>query len=210
MLISLIPTVSGGVVLFLMAYRIPPVIFVPVAAAIVLVLQSYLYAMYKYFKERKLRKLTVLAVVLALIFIVPYSAYAIITPNWSFSVSTDKTVYGLGENVTITATLTNNGLITHSFSTDTYPVYVAFYVEPLLLSPVWGHSVSLSQAELSLAPGRSIKLSVVWNQTTIVLVGEEHKQLPANPGNYLVLVEVLNNSHDVVFFEYSVLITIEQ
>jgi hypothetical protein len=213
-LISLIPTVSGVAVLLLMVYRIPPVIFFPVAAAAILILQSYVYAMHKYFKERKLWKLTTLAVVLALIFIAPYSVYAIVTPSWSFSVSTNKTVYRLGENVTITATLTNNGLITHSFSTEKYPLYVTFDVQSLLHgieSSVWGSSVPLNQSELSLGPGRSIELTVVWNQTTIQLVGHVLKPAsPASSGDYLVLVEVRSNSYDVVFFQDSVRITIEQ
>jgi hypothetical protein len=40
---------------------------------------------------------------------------AIVTPSWSFSVTTDKPAYRLGENVTIIAVLKNTGFITHSF-----------------------------------------------------------------------------------------------
>jgi hypothetical protein len=171
--------------------------------------------MHKYFKERKLWKLTALAVGLALIFIVPYSAYAIITPSWSFRFSTDKTVYRLGENVTITATLTNNGLITHSFSSGPYPLHVLFYVLPQQSEDpndyVWWSSISLNQSELSLRPGQAIKLSVVWNQTAIELVEDVQKQAgPVSPGDYEVAVEVRSNSYDVVLLQQWVLITIEQ
>jgi len=86
-------------------------------------------------------------IILASSFIVVISAaifatWVIISPNWSFEVTTDKSVYNLGENVQITVTLKNRGYIPHSFiSSINTPVVVSVeYVSesnPTLKYQVW-------------------------------------------------------------------------
>jgi hypothetical protein len=58
--------------------------------------------------ERKLKKLTALIFIVFLAFASPISVILAAVPNWSLTVTTDKIMYRLGENVKITATLTNN------------------------------------------------------------------------------------------------------
>jgi hypothetical protein len=60
------------------------------------------------YQERKLKKLTALCFIAFLAFASPISVILGAVPNWSLTVTTDKSMYRLGENVTITATLTNN------------------------------------------------------------------------------------------------------
>jgi len=60
------------------------------------------------YQERKFKKLIALFFIVFLAFASPISAVLAAVPNWNFTVTTDKVIYRLGENVTITATLTNN------------------------------------------------------------------------------------------------------
>lgn len=67
----------------------------------------------------KLSKKKVLLLTLGVMIIsttVTHSVWTIVTPRWSFIVSTDKSNYRLGEPVRITASLKNMGFITHSFT----------------------------------------------------------------------------------------------
>jgi len=58
--------------------------------------------------ERKFKKLIVLFLIVFLAFASPITVILAAVPNWSLTVTTDKSIYRLGENVTITATLTND------------------------------------------------------------------------------------------------------
>ncbi len=81
------------------------------------------------------RKIILLAlIVIAIGLTVPYSVWAIITPiytpNWAFSVITDKPTCELGEPVQIRVTLENIGFIYHSFtSSSSHPVVVVIYTQ---------------------------------------------------------------------------------
>ncbi|MDH5495696.1 MAG: hypothetical protein OEY24_08365 [Candidatus Bathyarchaeota archaeon] len=79
--------------------------------------------------------------------------------------STDKTVYKLGENVTITATLTNNGYITHSF-TSIHKNPIEIYVTIPYWGSIWYSDSNAGKTEFSIGPRESIQRTVVWNQTT--------------------------------------------
>jgi hypothetical protein len=193
----------------MITYRISPVLFIPGATAGVLAIYTYIYIMYKAFKERKLKKLTVLATVLASIFIVPYTAYAITTPRWSFTVSTDKTVYKLGENVTITATLTNNGYITHSF-TSSYkdPILIGFNYEKHWFGVVFISNMQRNKTEFSIAPGQSIQRTMVWNQT--ILKWPTRKLVPLTTlGDYYIRAEIVDADGHTLFGSWTN-ITIEE
>ena len=165
--------------------------------------------MYNAFKERKMKKLTVLATVLTLIFIIPYTAYAVTMPRWSFTVSTDKAFYKLGENVTITATLTNDGYITHSF-TSSYkdPILIRFsYVNNV----DWYSDIQRGKTEFSIAPGQSIQRTVVWNQTTWEYLQWTQKLIPITTlGDYYIGAEILDADGLSTLFISWVKITIEE
>ena len=60
------------------------------------------------YQERKFKKLVALCFIVFLAFASPITVILAAVPNWSLTVTTDKSIYRLGENVTITATLTNN------------------------------------------------------------------------------------------------------
>lgn len=62
----------------------------------------------KSYQERKFKKLIALLIIVFLAFASPISVILAAVPNWSLTVATDKIMYRLGENVTVTATLTNN------------------------------------------------------------------------------------------------------
>ena len=81
LLIAASSSAIAGLIVFLLGkFKIPPILFFLGIYAVVLIFQ-YFYAMYRSFKERKMKKLTVLAAILALFFILPYTAYAVRTPH---------------------------------------------------------------------------------------------------------------------------------
>jgi hypothetical protein len=54
---------------------------------------------------RPTNKIILASLSMAAVLITLYVANAIMTPSWSFEITTDKPVYNLGENVQITVTL---------------------------------------------------------------------------------------------------------
>lgn len=200
-LLSLIPTVSGVIVIFLGIYRLNPLVFIFVGTVAAVGIQSYFYAMYKYFKQKKLKRLTILAVCLALIFITPYTAYAIITPNWSFTVSTDKSIYKLGENITITATLTNHGYITHSITTSETSTWIRFCARKASWD-LWWSLTQLNETEFSLASKQTIKKTVIWSQT-VWKNSWTNKMVPLNEtGDYYVCAEIVEYPDTTLFKDW--------
>lgn len=102
--------------------------------------------------------------------------WTITTPRWSFSVSTDRSVYELGEPVTITASLINMGFLTHSFkSASDKPVIVrveyleGYYGYEVWYSPlgydIWGDPLDRSVTEFSVGPNETLERNFSWNQT---------------------------------------------
>lgn len=94
------------------------------------------------------------------------SFWIIVTPSWSFSVTTDKSIYRLGEDVKITVSLRNTGFITHSFESGVpEPAIVSVY---LVTSQVWysAYHEGVSQV-FSLEPNGLLERNIVWNQTNI-------------------------------------------
>jgi hypothetical protein len=94
------------------------------------------------------------------------SVWTIVAPRWSFSVSTEKLVYRLGEDVQITASLENLGFISHSFASATNdPVVVS--IETPGGGQVWYSPYHLSETEFTLAPYQTLIRTFTWNQTNI-------------------------------------------
>jgi hypothetical protein len=119
---------------------------------------------------------------------VTHSVWTIVTPRWSFSVTTDKNTYKLGEEVKITVSLKNLGFITHSFKSRAIePAYIFIEYQygenPTHRYPVWGTPVHESLTEFSIKPNQSLERNFVWNQTKSINIefGEE-----IEPGGYYI------------------------
>ena len=112
---------------------------------------------------------------------VTHSVWTIVTPRWSFSVSTDKPTYRLGENVQITVSLENIGFITHSFKSSlSDPVVVS--IETYGLGPqVWYSPYHFNRTEFTIPSHESLERTFIWNQTNIHFPEEENE-----PDTYVV------------------------
>lgn len=118
--------------------------------------------------------------------IVTHSVWTIITPRWSFSVTTDESTYRLGDDVNITVCLKNLGFITHSFESRVNdPVVVGVkhqYTEnPTITSQVWYSSYHINITPFSIRPNESLERNFIWNQTNLYLPEREIK-----PGTYFI------------------------
>jgi hypothetical protein len=121
---------------------------------------------------------------------VTHAVWVIGTPKWSFTVSTDKSIYALTEDIHITVTLTNLGYIPHSFPSIVDPpvivdvrntYYIAGNPEPDI--QMWYTAIlNLSQTTLTIPPGQSLTRTFVWNQTVIY----PESSLGVTPGTYVV------------------------
>lgn len=110
------------------------------------------------------RKIILLAlIVIAAGLTVQYSVWAVVAPNWAFSVTTDKRTYELGEPVQITVTLENLGFIDHSFtSAASNPVVVQILWGPW---EVWYSYPFYIVTDFTVAPHQSLERTFTWNQT---------------------------------------------
>lgn len=118
--------------------------------------------------------------------IVTHSVWTILTPRWSFSVSTDKSTYRSGETVKITVCLKNTGFITHSFeSRVNKPVVISIeyqYTEnPTITSQVWYSPYHINVTAFSIGPNECLERDFIWNQTNIHSPEKEIK-----PGIYQI------------------------
>ncbi|MDH5450724.1 MAG: hypothetical protein OEX77_07490 [Candidatus Bathyarchaeota archaeon] len=95
--------------------------------------------------------------------IVTHSVWTVISPQWLFSVTTDKSTYSLGEDVKVTVSLKNLGFITHSFkSRVSDPIVIGIGTD---LSQVWYSPFHKNTTEFSIEPGQNLERTFVWNQT---------------------------------------------
>jgi hypothetical protein len=131
------------------------------------------------------RKIILLAlIVIAIGLTVPYSVWAIITPiytpNWAFSVTTDKSSYELGEPIQIRVTLENLGFIDHSFTSSvSNPIVVVIYRQNI--HQVWYSSFNNGTPEFTIPPHQSLGRNFTWNQTNIRFPEKE-----IEPGAYII------------------------
>jgi len=147
--------------------------------------------------------------------IVTQSAWAIITPSWSFSVATDKSTYRLGEDVKITASLKNTGYITHSFkSLVNNPVLITVFwhrgpYDWPGQSVWWNHPWEENITEFSVLPSQALERDFVWNQTNIL--GLIHPYFSWNqtymPGTYTIEAFVPEPEAEVLSQSYALFIT---
>lgn len=159
--------------------------YVIIAAAILSGAAVYsLWASGKVRTNRLLLGLALLAVVASTV----YGTWFVLTPNWVFALTTDKSSYSLGQEVEITVTLENHGFIPHSITSPTAnPVVTtvyALYEDPTLSSQVWYSPYVLNETTFTVSPGQALVRTFVWNQTNLVnpsLWNTTHK-----PGEYRV------------------------
>lgn len=108
------------------------------------------------------------------------SVWTIVAPRWSLSVSTDKPVYRLGEDVQITVSLENLGFISHSFASATNDPVVVSIETPGGGQVGYSH-YHLREKEFTLAPHQTLVRTFAWNQTNIHF---PEKQI--EPGHYYI------------------------
>ncbi len=101
-----------------------------------------------------------------------HSILIILTPQWAFSVATDQSTYRLGEEVTITACLKNEGFITHAFASalsDPVIIDIEYQHDEAAFGgiQIWFSSYRWKTTEFSLGPNQSLERDFVWNQTII-------------------------------------------
>ena len=82
--------------------------------------------------------------------------WILLTPRWSFTIATNKTVYAIGENVQITVTLRNTGYLPQSItSAISDPVVVtADSFNALAWAAPW--DVQISQTSYTIAPDQPL------------------------------------------------------
>lgn len=100
---------------------------------------------------------------------VTHSVWTIVTPRWSFSVSTDNSTYSLDENVKITASLENLGFITHSFKSSIRDPVVVSITKAYSTSQVWFSPFYFEETEFTIPPHQSLERTFTWDQTNIHL-----------------------------------------
>lgn len=123
---------------------------------------------------------------------VTHSVFTVISPRWSFSVTTDKNTYRLSESVHITVTLENLGFIAHSFkSSISDPIAVS--IEYGILSQVWYSPYNLNRTEFTIAPHQTLERTFVWNQTNI-----HYPEKEIEPKTYTVRACIPSSSHPFI------------
>ena len=180
----------GFIVLLFLAYHNPTLVNFGVFAFFMGVFATFgslveIATDKKFLQLNKKRIVGVALIVIAVGLAVPYSAWIIVVPNWSFSVSTDKSTYSLGENVEITVVVRNMGFITHSFKSElSDAIFInCWYIAGF--SQVWYSPYYLEDTVFSLGPNQILQRDFVWNLTNI---HQPEKEI--EPGRYRITASV--------------------
>jgi hypothetical protein len=140
--------------------------------------------------------LTFSVVIIALAF--THSVWTVTSPNWSFSVSTDKSSYRLGENIQITVSLINIGFIPHSFTSSiSDPIFISisyFYENNPVGVEVWYSPVHFNKTSFTVYHKQSLQRTFTWNQTNIHFPKEEIK-----PGTYSIKALIPSADSDSIW-----------
>lgn len=147
--------------------------------------------------RKKLLLLTFSVMIIAII--VSHSVWAVVTPKWSFSVTTDKSTYELGENVQITVTLKNLGFLGQSFTSslsDPVVVWVEIvHEDPTLTTLAWYSPYHPVATEFTIAPHQSLERNFTWNQTWTINLWALNGQTRM-PGKYIIQAFIPNAQED--------------
>jgi len=131
-----------------------------------------------------------------------HSVWAVVTPRWSFVVSTDKTMYRPSEPLSITVSLKNNGLIPHSFkSALSNPIFVSIEYQYSPSIPFF-HQVYYSPFDETVTafvvePEETLERSFSWNQTDIHNPEQEIEQ-----GLYWIHALIPGETAETIGFDY--------
>lgn len=164
---------GGLIVLLFLAYLNPTLVNFGAFAFIVGILVTFgglveIATDKKSLQTSKKKIIAVALVVIAIGVAVPYSAWIIVVPNWSFSVTTDKSTYELGEPVHIRVTLENLGYIEHSFtSAVSDAVVVRILFQEIYLKRdyyVWYSNPALIVTEFTVSTRQPFERTFTWNQ----------------------------------------------
>jgi uncharacterized protein (DUF58 family) len=135
-----------------------------------LLIVGYLLYLFVGLKFNQAISVVIACLLITLIAVTPFIVSAIITPKWSFRLTTDKPSYSLGENVTITATLENTGYFTQSF-TSIYPEPIQTIVtekgEPWDIRDfltVWVSTSGKSNTTITVPTGHTVTATYIWDQ----------------------------------------------
>jgi len=117
--------------------------------------------------KRKVILFALIAIAIGLT--VPYSVWIVITPNWTFSVTTDKSTYRLGEPVEIKVMLENLGFITHSFTCAiSDPVFFTITQRGGYYNQVWySKYYDRTATHFTVSSHQTLERTLTWNQTNI-------------------------------------------
>jgi len=148
------------------------------------------------FKLSRKKALLLTLGVIAVAAAVTQSVWTLVSPSWSFSVSTYKSSFGLGEAVEVRVMLKNLGFIKHSFkSLLSDPVLIGIdYVHPenpTATNQVWYSPIHASITEFSIEPKEALERSFIWNQTNVHFPENE-----IGPGNYRIIAFIPNDDPD--------------
>jgi hypothetical protein len=127
--------------------------------------------------------------------IVTHSVWTVVTPRWSFSVSTDKPAYILGEDVQITVSLENGGFVTHSFkSSFSDPIIIS--IERFMLRQVWYSPFHHEITEFTVPSRQSLEWTFIWNQTN-----KNYPEKEIEPGKYYIRAVIESVTSDSPFWD---------
>mgnify|MGYP000371381594 CR=1 FL=1 len=149
--------------------------------------------------KRKIILLALSVVVIGLT--VPYSVWAVITPNWAFSVTTDKSTYELGEPVQIKVTLKNLGFIEHSL-TSGFKDLVIVSISNREFQNIWyngRHIYDWIDTQFTVPAHQSLEKTFIWNQTNINFPEKE-----IEPGTYWIEASIPDSDAPTpLFYAYT-------
>lgn len=124
---------------------------------------------------------------------ITHTVATLVTPRWSFSISTDKSTYRLGENVTITACLENIGFIAHSFESRwSDPITVAAC--PQGRDAIWYSPHHVENTHFSIGPNQILKKTFIWNQTDTY-----HPEREIRLGQYRIAAWIRDTNDNTLF-----------
>jgi len=164
----------GFIVLLFLAHVIPTLVNFGAFAFVVGILVTFgsfveIATDKESLQTSKKKIIAVALIVIVIGLVAPYSVWAIIVPRWSFSVTTDKSTYELGEPVHIRVTLENLGHIEHSFtSAVSDAVVVRILFQEIYLKRhyyVWYSNPALIVTEFTVSTRQPFERTFTWNQT---------------------------------------------
>lgn len=161
-------TIAGVMVWLSLTWQIPIFVFWIVPPAAIMILSAYAYALHRSYKEGKFKKLVALSLLLPAVTLGSYTYFGATTPNWVFTLATDKSSYVVGENVQITVTLKNRAFLSQSVASSVNSSFVV-RILPVDYSSMtaWCAPYQYSETILSARSGESIVRTYVWNTTDI-------------------------------------------